>query len=110
MWNGSRGAGVGRHRLDCVLALHPDNLNSCKLTQLSGLPRGTTPEETEAMPERTPGEGAKSCECRSQAQLSADAGVWLEAQFRESCTGYMGVSAIPALKVQEQPQRPQNSG
>lgn len=66
---GARWGGGGKHRLDCVLALHPDNLNSCKLNQLSGLPRGTTPEETEAMPERTSGEGAKSCEHRSQAQL-----------------------------------------
>lgn len=107
-WKSGRGGGEAQVRL--CFALHPHNLNSCKLDQLSGLPRGATPEETEAMPERTPGEGAKSCECRSQAQLSADAGVWLEAQLRESCTGHMGVGAIPALKVQEQPQRPQNSG
>lgn len=95
--------GAGEHRLDCVLALQPDNLNSCQLNQLSGLPLGTTPEETEAMAERrTPGEGAKSCECRSQAQLSADAGVWPATQLRESCTGHLGVDAIPALEVQEQ--------
>lgn len=81
--------GAGEHRLDCVLALQPDNLNACQLNQLSGLPLGTTPEETEAMAERrTPGEGAKSCECRSQAQLSADAGVWPATQLRESRTGH----------------------
>lgn len=95
----------GKHRLDCVLTLQPDNLNSRKLNQLSGLPRGTTPEETEAMPERTPGEGAKSCERRSQAQLSTDAGVRPAVQLRESCTGHMGVGVIPALKVQKQPHR-----
>lgn len=50
---------VGEHRLDCVLTLQPNNLNSCQLNQFSGLPLGTTPEETEAMPERTPGEDAK---------------------------------------------------
>lgn len=42
----------GWHQLDCVVVLQPDNLNSYKLSQLSGLQLGTTSRETEAMQDK----------------------------------------------------------
>lgn len=104
-WKLGRGGG-GRHRLDCVLALHPDNFNSCKLNQLSALPRGTTPEETEAMPERTPGEGAKSSGTAVSRCWSPASGTTLRELHRTyGCRCDPGTEGPGAAT-----QRPQSSG
>lgn len=59
--------------LDCALVLQPDNLNSYKLSQLSGVQLGTKSRETGNAGQGTPGEGVQALVFRRGIQLLAEA-------------------------------------